>query len=421
MTAKKSAKPARKASATKKRTTRGAAPTRVERMAEAARALRVEHRAKAAQVAEFSDRDMPAFDAWVREEFQAEKAELRRVTEELEFQTRLLHEARNACITGASRDFASALKTVRARLKAERKERADPPEDAGGPDDEDVFDDDGLDDFEHGAGAPDELVDDLFPLFMAQAWGIDVDTLDPAAREAARREFAASFEHAAIGNLAEFENSLLRASTGHDRKLRAAVKTIYRRLAKQLHPDSAESLTDVERELWDEATAAYAALDLEEMEAIEVTLLVERRLPIPESLEPVLKSLVRQLEADVDDVDEEIESCREHPAWGFSGRRRSKAFVRRLRNDIICVTEEMRARLDEALDLIDILSRHRRPPKRKATKRKASSKKRKAAPRDGAGAEPRKAARKKKAPNAQPAPPPTSGPDTDDHQSSFPF
>ena len=97
-----------------------------------------------------------------------------------------------------------------------------------------------------------------------------------------------------------------------------ALKRLYRKIVKRLHPDVNPNLTEREKELFNEATAAYQAGDLEKMQAIWEELESgtdpeERFEDTPEDLDK-LREMLAKLKARVRELSSEISHIRsEYP------------------------------------------------------------------------------------------------------------
>ncbi len=353
-----SGNPRRKKKADKSKRIRQSTVGKLRHLADDARRLRDRRRKLRVEIDRFQDQDLPKFDRWLDEHLGKERKELDDLQDHFDAANNLYHEAWLAVDLGEYPTFAKA----HAALKVE--------EDTRHPEDGDDLPEDGL------PQPPPEMIDFMFSVFMSDVRGVEVDEMDDDAYEKARDEFASSFEHAASGNHAAFEKALLRTGVDDSDANRGVVKSLYRQLAKRLHPDHNGDLEGEEKEIWESAMASYQALDPVGLRQCEVELCLIRGEDVPPPMGEALRVFRDELSWQIGQLEEELVELRDHPAWGFSIKRSSKSLLTRIRRDIAEAIDDLKWGID---DLNREINRLCRPGKRKAKGKKQATKKRPAA------------------------------------------
>lgn len=112
------------------------------------------------------------------------------------------------------------------------------------------------------------------------------------------------------------------------------IKTIYRSLARSLHPDMNPNLTLRKQELWIEVQKAYQERDLESLEiyALHADLLDDKdsqfsSLSLLQELRLKMKNKIRQIQS-------QIRAAKKQAYWNFSERKKDKSFISTLKKDI---------------------------------------------------------------------------------------
>lgn len=285
----------------------------------------------------FRGADLPAFEAWMETEFGRERAETGRLQERLNKLRQILLDAEKAWLDGETETFEEALAVEWAIADAKAAAKAKAKEKGG----DHPFDEEA-----------EEEMEELFESFMMDVRGIDVDDLDPEDYEKARADFVEGMGRAAAGDKAGFEKLMARAGADESTDNVRAVKAIYRRLAKKLHPDQSGSWDETEKQLWDDASAAYESLNLEELKRIELQLCLHRGEEIPAARKGELRAWLDRLLKAISALEKDLREMRRHPAWGFAKRRQTKAFREKIRKELevaLRLDRERVARLEEEI------------------------------------------------------------------------
>jgi hypothetical protein len=289
----------------------------------------------------FQQTDLPAFEAWMEQEFGELRAVARELHDEADKLQRILLNAEMAWWGGHAPSMKAA---VAAEWKASQSKDYAADEDAD----------------------EEEELETLFESFLEEVRGIEIDDMNEADYAKARADFVEGMDRAAAGDKAGFEKMLARAGADQGTDNVRAVKAIYRRLAKKLHPDQSGSWDETEKRLWDDASSAYEALNLKELKRIELQLALHRGEKIPESRREELHRWMNQLIRAISNLEKDLREMRRHPGWGFAKRRRTKRFHEKMRQDIEYVISEDRKR-------IEIMEREIESHLQRRVKRKAPS------------------------------------------------
>ena len=138
-----------------------------------------------------------------------------------------------------------------------------------------------------------------------------------------------------------------------------ALKRLYRKIVKRLHPDVNQNLTEREKELFNEATAAYQAGDLEKMQAIWEELESgtdpeERFEDTPEDLDK-LREMLAKLKAHVRELSSEISHIRSEYPYTMKEFLEDEEAVEAKRSELQKQLQEIRdadAKLAEFIELV---------------------------------------------------------------------
>jgi hypothetical protein len=152
----------------------------------------------------------------------------------------------------------------------------------------------------------------------------------------------------------------------------ARLKALYRQLVRELHPDHNPEQTPEAASLWHQVQTAYAAKDIETLEAI----VGRTHLAHPEKKASltvsVLLRIVEQLESALHGLNKRIRQVRKHPAWQFDeGSKRIQQFVKQRERELRCAIDAARVQLQALTTLLDRLAaRAARNKKQKASPRR---------------------------------------------------
>ena len=138
-----------------------------------------------------------------------------------------------------------------------------------------------------------------------------------------------------------------------------ALKRLYRKIVKRLHPDVNQNLTEREKELFNEATAAYQAGDLEKMQAIWEELESgtdpeERFEDTPEDLNK-LREMLAKLKVRVRELSSEISHIRSEYPYTMKEFLEDEEVVEAKRSELQKQLQEIRdadAKLAEFIELV---------------------------------------------------------------------
>ncbi|CAN5199676.1 hypothetical protein BH23VER1_BH23VER1_20370 [soil metagenome] len=319
----------------------------------------------------FQDTVLPAFQKWAEEAFKDERAarsNLAREIEDLEEAIDLMES------TWRSRAFPTRRAAAESALEDLEEKRQRRSDRAAHPDAGDDFDEDGdEDDQDHddegtgGKEVVDELFDLMFALFMAEAHGIDVNEMSERDRKEARAKFSESIGHAARDDHAAFEQSLFEAGADRSEENVGAVKKLFRRLARSLHPDRNPCFGDEAKELWEELGAAKKALDVPAMERIEIHWQIVRGEEFPPKSERRLKVFQRHLDDQLIEIRETVAELESHPLWGHDTKEvppEVEASLRAQEKRAIAALLRQKAKLEAEIE------RFRREPARTPKKKR---------------------------------------------------
>ncbi|MCP5541145.1 MAG: hypothetical protein H7A53_10300 [Akkermansiaceae bacterium] len=361
------------------------------------RGLLAELRSVNEDLKRYEEEDVPAFRAWLDKHYGGQRDEAARLKDELEEKEEMLDEIFYRTQDGEFRTEAEAHEAV----KREREGMAGMFDRGGAPGPEfDVGDD--FDPFAFEAGTdgdapPDFVVDSMLEVFLNEVRGIDINDMSEAEYEKARADFVKSFEHMQAGDRQAFDKTVARLGADESRENTSAVKAVYRRLAKRLHPDSNGDLTPEEKELWEQAGMCYKLLDFRGLRRLELICAVRADDSLPVEWLKELKALLGDLEIEFEYAIYDLEEAQGDIAWGFAGKKKGLAALRRkVEADFVEMIAELRRHLSVAELRLKYLTRKRKPRRKKAAAKKKTTTARKKT----AAAKKKTAAAKKTKPKA---------------------
>ncbi|GEM_PF-1418576 len=321
-------------------------------------ALQVGELEKASELGRFTERDLPEFTQWLETNHSEKRKNLTSILDETEILSASFEEAEFAYETGQFRTEAEAVVAIEKELRREFKD---------------------LHEKENGDSSPgrpsEDVVEALFESFLSDVKGIDPDELDKETYERYRADFAATFDHVEEGNRAAFEKAILRLAMADTAEDQSVAKVVFRRLVRRLHPDHHADFGEFEKSLWNEAMICYELSDTEGLETIELRLQIHLREEFSPAQTPALRRYRDHLEMRLDDVLDSLEEARIHPAWEFSLKRKTKAFLKSMQRELEEAILEASLRLKALRNLFNRAKRSMPVRKTRSAKKKPAPKK----------------------------------------------
>ncbi|MGK5086548.1 J domain-containing protein [Bdellovibrionota bacterium FG-2] len=295
----------------------------------------------------FNEESQPAFQQWLHSQFGKEISELRELAQKLHELQRLSAEVEDYKFSRRC-NYRQAYEAIMDRRNhpeayAAESERHDNP-----------FDDP----FEDYADEGDEFENDFDP--------------ETAFRAAFDSLFEEDPEHDFHKTLNDFDE-LDRRSEQESAAPNSRLKTLYRALARKLHPDVNTKLDQKHKDLWHQVQDAYEGRDIERLETLSaLSELFDENTKSVESISS-LKNLYEELRSGLRHLQRQINRCNKDMAWSFEKTQKHPKKMQRLREKI---ASQMRAEKSEILDYIAYGERQiqqwKTPPPRKVPKPKAS-------------------------------------------------
>jgi len=293
------------------------------------RRLRTELHKKQERLRVFEEEEMSAYQRWFNSEFGGLLTEIREMRNRFA-SLELIYEELDYCMLvhpGKLREVHAELKK---RLEEGTLHAYEAPWSNSGQWDDDEFDDDEDDD---------EFDDD------EEAW---------EAFEEAEREFRKMFERGFRDGPDATEDE--REPGGGDRRRSGArsrtredagVKSLYRTLAKRLHPDHSDLESHIRERRWNELQLAYEERDLEKLRRIEAVCDMDSGgLSISMDLAR-LRDLAAYHRSHVEPVRRALREAKRHPAFDFETADREK-----MRGEAGNELAATRAQLREGIDML---------------------------------------------------------------------
>ncbi len=365
----------RKTPAAKKASAKKPANPLQRLIASVAKRLR-EYREERAILKKFEDEVVPAFQTWVETRFKKERAEAFALQNEIDDLQETIFRL-NEGTAGGVDEVLAGVREERETMETARAEGAPMPP------------------------PPEEMMEAMFDEFLEQTRGLSPWDLEAEEYDEAYAGFRESFKHAADGNKAAFERSLMGLLTDRSPDHVKRVNSAYRRVAKMLHPDKHSDHDDDTKELWELLREAKEVNDLETIERIEIEWRLLRSAAFTDDETPRLKHLQYQLKEDFRDLRFMRERLTTHPMWGVASPKPTKAVEKIVKAGI---TDEIRE-LQFLKKMMEArLAALHRMPRQNAIRKSATKKK----------ATPKKAAAKKSDPKK-------SAPEPGDEQLDFGF
>jgi len=295
------------------------------------------------RIRRFNEEDQPAFQQWIHATFGKEITSLRELAQKLNELQRLVHDVEEYKLENRCSYYEAYRAVIENRNHALSCEPEFEKEN-----DEDPFRDDDAD-------ARDEF-DDIFGDDDFRSGD------DPFESSKGQRDFRDAFEG--------FDEPFRQADRTPEPTANR-LKTLYRSLARKLHPDVNEFLDQKRKDLWHQVQSAYDNQDLERLEALAAMSDI-----LDDSVQGVesvwsLKSLFEELSLGLRHLQRQVTLCGREPAWGFKKKREQPKKIKRERDK---VAAQLRYDESELLDQIDFaelyIERWKTPPA--STRRKPS-------------------------------------------------
>ena len=128
----------------------------------------------------------------------------------------------------------------------------------------------------------------------------------------------------------------------------SSLKELYRKLAKDLHPDFHPHLSEREKDLWHSVQNAYKSGNLEKLETLNALFHVSSGRPDLETSLGKLKELFADLKLGIKAIQREIRDSRKEPSWNF---------LKKLANKNQIATLSMHIKADLEMDIYRMESR----------------------------------------------------------------
>ena len=113
------------------------------------------------------------------------------------------------------------------------------------------------------------------------------------------------------------------------------LKGLYRKLVRQLHPDSQREMTAQKTEWWHQAQAAYEAGDAEQLEVILSLCEIGKSGTTEHTSVALLQRITAQLKSSLREIKRQITQQRRKPAWAFSRRADHAALAGQIRRELM--------------------------------------------------------------------------------------
>jgi len=113
------------------------------------------------------------------------------------------------------------------------------------------------------------------------------------------------------------------------------LKGLYRKLVRQLHPDSQQEMTAQKTEWWHQAQTAYEAGDAEQLEVILSLCEIGKSGTTEHTSVTLLQRITAQLKSSLREIKRQITQQRRKPAWDFSRRTDHEALAGQIRRELM--------------------------------------------------------------------------------------
>jgi hypothetical protein len=252
----------------------------------------------------FHQLDQPAFSRWLNGRFGALLTELRELSLQLETDSLLIQQVENEVEFGG---YSEARAYQRVIERRDNPDSSPPPptgDDAKGK--RDPFESEP----ESGNLDEDPLLDEIKKEFFRR-FGAGADPRDHAGAEDGPLTGAGSPAHAS-----------------------KRLKGLYRKLVRQLHPDSQHKMTAQKTEWWHQAQTAYEAGDAEQLEVILSLCEIGERGTTEHTSAALLQRITAQMKSSLRELKRQLAEQRKKPAWDFSRRTDHESLAGRIQREL---------------------------------------------------------------------------------------
>jgi len=251
---------------------------------------------------QFQQTDQPQFTRWMNGRFGALLTELRVLNLQMEADSMLIEQVENEARFGGYTDAQAYQRVMDRRANPD----SSPPPPAGA-------------DAEGASGSGPE------------SGNFDDDDL----LEEIKREFFRRFGQGADPRDHPGPGDGPSAEPGSPAQASRRLKGLYRKLVRQLHPDSQQEMTAQKTEWWHQAQTAYEAGDAEQLEVILSLCEIGESGTTEHTSAALLQRITRQLKSSLREIKREITQQRRKPAWDFSRRSDPEALAGPIRRELM--------------------------------------------------------------------------------------
>ena len=314
-----------------------------------------------ADLARFEREDRPAFARWMAATFGQTMTDIRRLEVQYAEKAGLAEAIEMEMILGGSQTHHEAYLVVMKRRERVARGFAPEPEEEPHAADASLADEDDDDDMDRFRWA------DKFEEYCAQELGVNPEQLNRREYDALFKDFKRTLPAKDAGPKPRKAAPPPHAKAGSGVVPQEAVKELYRRLVRRLHPDTRSDGDATVEEVWHEVQAAYADGNVERLEALLAFVNVREERFGPHTslaqMRAVFADLVRTLHA----LRRSIAEARKTPAWNFTRTLDRVGLERQTRADL---TRDLVRRRAELADITRVLENWTRTPIRsRAAKR----------------------------------------------------